>query len=511
MQNKSSGSQTQQNVEVCLRAPFQKTMSLFLAGIGLNILSKLQKRLDPDGLGFKALCDRQSSVHTQAGDLVLPERRSSFGHVGDEKGVFEVLQTTVPAGFEVVEGHYDLIHYEIGGHFARHKDFVPVTAPGLKWWHALLCLEAPDEGGQTRVFSEKGFEDVSWATGDVLLVAGAEHEGLAVIAGCKTLLKFDVWQFEHGKELRRYRCADGAARMPADILQHSSFFEKLFNFEEGYKEHSMLGLSLADLAMVYAYLGGGTDAADPMRLHELLELLCCPEATLAPLSFRALQMPSGAVAVESHEAAVALAAMARQEFYELFVVLRRAEWITAEGSTYCHDRGIFLLSAKGKPLFSTRGDWLGPAASRAFQHDYGVQKHHYSLEPPLPQLKGNAGFNLDDDPEMSPRWSVFMNPDEAEPVIAVAANALRAVLHAQEARRSTEVPGEDVPHPNPEWCQKMEAIVSQTCKSFDDFDCNGGSHTERSVYEYCNDGDGYYSSEYVSTVFAVDWLLCRRN
>ena len=495
-------------------------MSLFLAGVGLQICPKLRGCVDPQDVGFEI---RRSAVHTAKGDLVLPGRRLSQQCVGNDTTVFELLQSILPEGFEVVRGHYDVVHYGEGGHFARHKDFVPVTAPGLTWWHGLLCLEAPEQGGQTRIFGGETAEEVKWAVGDVLLLAGAEHEGLEEKAGHKTLLKFDAWQFQcHGK-LQRYTCTDGSVRLPDATLRRSSFFERLLHFEKDYTEHSLASLTLMELAAVYAYLGGAADAADPLRLHELLGWLCCPEAALSPTSFSRLQMCNGAAATQTSEGALTFAEMALQDFYELFVVLRRAEYVTEEGRTQYTDRGLLLLSSTGKPLFSTGGSWLGPSASRAFRSGDVEPRPQYALEPPLPVLEGNTGFNGLEFTELEPeevseveegiphRWLTFASSKEEAPVVAVGAAALRAVLQAQESSWVSQVPDDNRPHPNPIWCQKMEAVVLSVCDSFDEFDCNGGNTAERSIFEYCNDGDGYYASQYVTSVFAVDWLLCRRE
>jgi hypothetical protein len=490
-------------------------MLLFLPGVGADFTGQLKSLLDPQDVGLDVLCKRLSTVHTAEGDMLLPEKRRSLQCTGDDKAVFELLQIAMPDGFEVLHAHYEVVHYGLGGHFSRHKDFVPVSAPGLTWWHGLLCLEAPERGGQTCVFAGATPTLVTWAVGDALLLAGAEHAGLAVEAGCKTMLKFDAWQFRcHGK-LERYCCADGSVRLPAATLRGCSFFERLQRFEDGREEHSLASLTLTDLATVYAYLKGAPNATDSQRLHELLGWLCCPEAMVSPANFVRLQTCGGAAAVQTREGALAFAEMARHDFYELYVVLRRAEYVTQDGSTRCEDRGLFLLSCSGKPLFSTGGPWLGRAASRSFRKN-AETRPKYALEPPLPVLEGDASLDdlahlggNEEQEHLPSRWTALASSETVGCVVAVGAAALRAVLHAQEAGQD-RVPDDGREHPCPAWCQKMEALVASVCDGFDDFDCNGGTYSERSEYEYCNDGDGYYVSSYVSSVFAVDWLLCRR-
>ena len=239
------------------------------------------------------------------------------------------------------------------------------------------------------------------------------------------------------------------------------------------------------------------------------------------------------MSVRTRPEAALLSELAERDFYELFVVLRRAEWITEEGSSRHRDRGMLVLSSAGEPLFSTGGAWLGPSASRAFHNGFPDPSPRYAREPPLPSLSSDVGFSGDDDfieddgfsgdglsaeeassiADVAPtRWFVLSAKTEEEvPALAVASAALRAVIHAQEAGRGREMewPGMAAPHPSPEWCEKMEKLVRSECAAFDKVDCNGRTDTQREEFQACNDGDGYYSHQYVSYAFAVDWLLCR--
>ena len=96
--------------------------------------------------------------------------------------------------------------------------------------------------------------------------------------------------------------------------------------------------------------------------------------------------------------------------------------------------------------------------------------------------------------------------------MAAAFSALRA---AQEAGRSQR--GASSPHPAaagtpaPAWCEELESLVHSECPDFELEDCATSRFDVRADYETCNDGDGYYVHQYVTTGFMPAWLLRRKR
>lgn len=457
---------------------------------------RLVAALDPGAVGFEVLCTRASSVHTASeGDVVLLEKRRSTGFVGSDPTVFDFLAAVVERlGFDgdadVVRGHYDVVRYEAGGFFRRHADFCPVRAPGVSYWHCLLGLEAPFHGGGTSVYGCGGeATTIVLKPGSLLMIgAGVEHEGLEVLEGTKTLLKFDLMLFAVPpiRHLVRLSCADGSMRLPAEPLRRSVFFARLLDFEAQREEHLVRGLSLEDVASVYAYLAGGDVLGEAReRVREVMGTLCGAEAGLAPERFASL-VERGFLLTRDENEAESFVEL-EGPCYALFVVLRRTtwEWEEYDGASRRSDEGVFLLTSSGLPVCSSGGPWLGPGASR---------------------VKGerDEGGGVSYSPSRAPLGGRGQDP------ISVATQALRAVLEARESSSTTSPEEKGGSLSEGVRGRLLEAASGPENSPANEGECSESATKTTQSWDHCNDGDGFYVRSYVTTGFTKAWLLYRR-
>lgn len=95
----------------------------------------------------------------------------------------------------------ELIRYSEGGFFKKHKDFVNCVSDQMKCYALLICLNAPDEGGETKLhFSDDVMENISETKtlgGCLIFRNEIVHEGAEIIKGTKILLKANIWCFKN--------------------------------------------------------------------------------------------------------------------------------------------------------------------------------------------------------------------------------------------------------------------------------------------------------------------------
>jgi len=487
-------------------------------------LSLLKRLLDPADVGYRGLpLLRPSAVHSaRDGDRVVPEKRRSASCAGALAAVFDVLADVLERlqpGFVLLRGHHDLVVYEPGGFFAKHTDFSPVSAPGMVFYHCFVCLEAPCAGGATRVHAEDGAEDVALSPGTVVCIAaGTPHEGLTVEQGGKTILKFDALAFP-ARDLMRCCCRDETRRLPASVLRRSRFFQGLLRFEAGAPErlHRLDGLEAAELDLLFRYcLREPAVMRQAEQLFPLLEYLTAPEARLGSERFRQLLAGRPLVTTDGKEAALFCeVAAASPECFEALLGLRRLVWQEGENDRQLLSDSWLVWDPRGRGAFATGRPWFGPGASRCespIKVCPGVQEDGcrlYASSSPSP-TRGRPEAPWDD-----------ADPEE------VVSRALAAVIGAQESAQAGPPPWGPGARPAAgasgaaaaPWMHAASAraavlgafreAAAGTGTAFHLQECREVFGREVSVFETCNDGDGFYVRSYESTGFAVFWLLLR--
>lgn len=107
-----------------------------------------------------------------------------------------------PDGFimQLVEDEVDLIQYDEGGHFDKHRDFVNFISDQMKCYSLLLCLEGTQEGGETKLyFPDNTVEITETRTTGGCAVFRNEifHEGCKILKGKKVILKMNIRCFRN--------------------------------------------------------------------------------------------------------------------------------------------------------------------------------------------------------------------------------------------------------------------------------------------------------------------------
>jgi predicted 2-oxoglutarate/Fe(II)-dependent dioxygenase YbiX len=135
-----------------------------------------------------------------------PERRKGNRHTFPTEVVTKldgVIHQSLPDDVLFVEpSHGDVLLYEEGDFFRRHRDTVPPQPTGdplTRTLHSLLIgLIDTEEGGETEVMELDGstyvYYNQSCRRGQYVLFPSERiHSGLEVIKGNKLVLKLDYW------------------------------------------------------------------------------------------------------------------------------------------------------------------------------------------------------------------------------------------------------------------------------------------------------------------------------
>jgi predicted 2-oxoglutarate/Fe(II)-dependent dioxygenase YbiX len=151
-----------------------------------------------------------TSRHTNV-EHFRPERRRGNRHTFSTEVVTklnEVIHQSLPDDLFVEPSHGDVLLYEEGDFFRRHRDTVPhhPSGPQTRTLHSLLIgLIDTKEGGETEVMeldgSIKTYTQSCRRGQYVLFPSERLHSGLEVIKGNKLVLKLDYWMpkvVEHG-------------------------------------------------------------------------------------------------------------------------------------------------------------------------------------------------------------------------------------------------------------------------------------------------------------------------
>jgi len=127
-----------------------------------------------------------------------------------------------------------VLHYEDGGFFGAHSDYVTLTSNALEEFTLLLCLPTTDcVGGGTRFLLNPRFSAVSTAGVTpghmVVFRKDIRHEALPVTSGIKEVVTLNLYgarRSDAGHAL--IRCVDGVIfSAPIDLLPKESVFTTL--------------------------------------------------------------------------------------------------------------------------------------------------------------------------------------------------------------------------------------------------------------------------------------------
>jgi len=214
----------------------------------------------------------KAKIYTASkGEHVDEAKRRSLAMTGRQDGVFDAVEALLlprlggsGARWRLLRGHYDVLSYDAGDFFLRHRDFAPTSAAGVQQYSALLCLQGGCEGGRTALWTDGRVveSDASCVAGDALLFrADVEHEGQVVLRGRKVVLRVDLLRAESHPALPyfeardRFRLASGGAT----------------------PEHS---LASEELATAYAAGSRSFPSASVEDLVRILDFYGCLEVTL---------------------------------------------------------------------------------------------------------------------------------------------------------------------------------------------------------------------------------------
>lgn len=252
---------------------------------------------------------RPSTVYD--GSVVrLSERRKSMQATLRDEALFDdahsllsLMGHGLQALLHLLRTHADYIVSGDGDKFDAHRDFELVAGEGLRALAFIVCLEAPEEGGELVFSPESGSSaTVPYEEGLLLLFpCNLTHAALPVRKGRKRILKFDVLSQAPLEWLVLPTATDVAGRalsghrthtaISSSLLHALDVFPAMQSFEETPVGHpiSTNMLEPDELVTVMQFFeGAGVDDSRLPRLPELLDRLCCPEAGLTPEDLHSL-------------------------------------------------------------------------------------------------------------------------------------------------------------------------------------------------------------------------------
>lgn len=171
-------------------------------------LGKIQDFISRSGKSFTdSLVFNTGTKENEHNEKLRQSKRISL----QDSQLFQLLNETVmsevnrhakQSGFlmQLVEDEIDIIKYEEGGFFKKHRDFVNFISDQMKCYVLIICLEGTQEGGETKLH----FSDDNVVTINETRITGGctvfrneiFHEGCVVSKGNKVILKANIRCFE---------------------------------------------------------------------------------------------------------------------------------------------------------------------------------------------------------------------------------------------------------------------------------------------------------------------------
>ena len=109
---------------------------------------------------------------------------------------------------KLIWNEIDIIKYEQGGYFNKHRDFVNFISDQMKTYALLICLEGTEEGGETIIHLDQQnyitINESKNAGGCLLFRNELVHEGNIVKQGNKIIIKLDIHCFKNYKLVNNY-------------------------------------------------------------------------------------------------------------------------------------------------------------------------------------------------------------------------------------------------------------------------------------------------------------------
>ena len=158
-------------------------------------------------LELKNLFFEQSEVYHVESKKNISEKniRSSLTHkfyynqnqtiFGCVDNLIEMINRKYGTLFTLIPNDIDVIKYERGDFFQRHKDFIPIKSKYATFYSLIYCLYGDSVGGETIIYdgdSPTKFTETITKSGWVLFRNDLEHESLPIESGTKIVLKANV-------------------------------------------------------------------------------------------------------------------------------------------------------------------------------------------------------------------------------------------------------------------------------------------------------------------------------
>jgi hypothetical protein len=237
---------------------------------------------------------RRSTVYDGRAERLSP-RRSSLQRTLRSPELFDLGEAALARlspEVQLVRNHCDYIVSGVGAHFDLHRDFPLVVGDAVSF-ALLLCLEAPEEGGELRIVEDGRRRALRYERGcGVLLPCALQHAALRVVRGRKRVLRFDALSAE---PLRFVGTEDGSVSVPRSVLSGLDALRAQLDFDARFGRACRTSLvSARELRAAVRFFQGR--ACEP-ELARALDVLCCPEARLTERERREL-VESGAALLD---------------------------------------------------------------------------------------------------------------------------------------------------------------------------------------------------------------------
>ena len=168
-----------------LKAHFNSSSSQFINSMIFNTSTKSNEH-NKDIRVSKKLSVKNKESFDIVNETVIPELNK----------LFKKHRVTM----QLVEDELELVKYEKGGYFKKHRDFVNYISDQMKCYALLICLQAPEDGGETKLYfteqDTKLINETKTEGGCLVFRNELVHEGCQIVSGTKIILKANIWCFK---------------------------------------------------------------------------------------------------------------------------------------------------------------------------------------------------------------------------------------------------------------------------------------------------------------------------
>jgi hypothetical protein len=443
---------------------------------------------------------RPSTVHD--GSIVrLSERRKSMQATLRDEGLFDDARALLPLmghGLQdilhLLPTHADYIVSGAGDRFDAHRDFELVAGEGLLALAFIVCLEAPEEGGEILLapWTEQSATIAYEAGLLILFPCRMEHAALPVRLGQKRILKFDVLAQEglQWLELPATGLASGRTRtaVAPSLLRALDVFPALLSFEGAACGETLRTdlLEPCELSAVAQFFEGRQQVEGRLQyLPELLDRLCCPEGRLGLGDLDCLSQGYCVVLDPTMPASTFLGRSVPRLVFA--ACAHRVTWAGREQL-----RSLALTDMTGEAVFArTTGDT--GAARWALKPGLDMQEVYQAVLDDVVLFRAGEGAEFCSETSQGERAEGAGNLHAASP------SACEGAGEAEELPRS-RLPRLD-----------LAALVDPCVGALLATQPQDRFVSRIRETEECNDGDTYTTMSYETTVIRRGFLLCPRG